>query len=358
MGKAPLGDEGGHLRQNVVTGRWALVAPGREGRPVDGGPSEPRPSIPDRHPDCPFCPGNEEQLWGILAETPGAGGEPWGTRVVPNRFPAITTMDSERAPLSLLPTALDLPVIAGVGRPAVGRHEVIVESPRHDRDLSGMSTAEIEGLIHVYRERFRVHRSEHGGAIVLFRNRGRPAGASLHHPHTQLVAMETVPPRFRTRARRAADWYARHGSCLMCDLPGAEPGWEERVIHDEGDLLAFVPWAPEASLEVWILPRRHVPEFGDISAEEVSELGRTLRRVLTALSREDPDHSYNMIIHSASADSEEGHANHWFARIVPRSSRIAGFELATGVHIVPTLPESDASRLRMNLAALDAGMEG
>lgn len=339
------------LRHNPVTGRWIAVAPSRSARPMDEGGRGERPgSVPSRDPACPFCPGNEGDLPEVLWEL-DANHEPgWRCRAVPNRYPAFETAPDPRPS-----DATDARggeedsggAVLGRRRPARGVQEVLIESPRHDRPPSRMSDEELLDVARLYRSRLRaVERRMPDLAPVVFHNEGREAGASLIHPHGQLVATELDGPERRGRERRSEAYRAETGRCLLCDLPEREPDAEVRVIEEDAYHRVYVPWAPEQAYETWILPRRHRASFSRVVDEELTSwsalLGRTLRRLRTLLG----PHPYQYILHTAAGARRDDPGLHWFARLRPVTGRRAGFEVASGIGINPASPEEAAERLR------------
>lgn len=338
----------GQLRQNPVTGRWVAVAPGRGDRPLmgSGRQREPRPALDS---NCPFCPGNEGDLV-VLEERPVDDRSSWGIRVVANRSPAFEwEATGERAPGvgKTLALGSDVPLVLAAPMPALGQQEIIIETPHHDRDLADLSETEIAAVVETYHRRF-VMLSAQGCAarVFVFRNRGADAGNSSLHAHAQVIATTTIPPEARVREIRMMGYHGDHGRCLLCALPEIEEGFEERVVAQNGHFTAVVPWAAESAFELWIVPRRHQAEFGECSPEEVASLARLLGDVLRRYRDRAGDPAYNLLVHSAPRGRAGSRAHHWFIQLRPRIHRTAGFELATGVHINPSLPESDARALR------------
>jgi len=339
----------GQLRQNPLTGRWVAVAPGRADRPLHGSgrQREPRPPLAA---DCPFCPGNEAELPIIVAERPAPDGSGWAIRVVNNRYPAFELSDAgERPPGTGKTLALgsDVPLVLAEPMPAAGTQEVIIETPAHDRDLSDLSCEELSAVVDTYHDRF-VALSERPGSarVFLFRNRGADAGNSLLHAHAQVIATTTIPPEARVREIRMMGYHGDHGRCMLCALPDLEPDFDARVVLQSEHFTAVVPWAAESAFELWVIPRRHQAEFGECTAEERAALAGCLGDLLRRYHERAGDPAYNLILHSAPRGRTGSRAHHWFVQLRPRIHRIAGFELASGVHINPSLPERDARVLR------------
>lgn len=339
------------LRHNPVTGRWIAVAPSRSARPMDeGGRGERFGSVPSRDPQCPFCPGNEAELPEVLWELDADREPGWRCRAVPNRYPAFETAShdgSSGRATEVRGGEESGRSVLGRRRPARGVQEVLIESPRHDRPPSRMSDEELLDVARLYRSRLRaVERRRPAFAPVVFHNEGREAGASLIHPHGQLIATELDGPERRGRERRSERYRDETGRCLLCDLPEREPDAEARLIEEDAFHRAYVPWAPEQAYETWILPRCHRASFSDVVDEELTSwsalLGRTLRRLHALLG----PHPYQYILHTAAGARRDDPALHWFARLRPITGRRAGFEVASGIAINPASPEEVAERLR------------
>lgn len=333
----PDGNEAmSELRQDRTTGAWAIIAPGRARRPQDRA-SAVRPAAPSAawRADCPFCPGNEAQLLGIVAETRAPGEPGWRVRAVPNKFPAL---------------ALDAPPVdAGghVARPGYGLHEVLIESPRHDAALAWMDEDARAATVDLYRARLRdLLQRPAIASVVLFRNQGPGGGASLEHPHAQIVALAMVPPYIQTMADWGRRHFAAHGQCATCRELAVECEDGARLIEQTASFVALVPYAAQRAGEVWIVPKRHRASFAATDDAELADfaglLGRTLVRIRTALG----DPAYNFVFDNAPREAGESPDFHWRLRIIPEVTAWGGFERGTGLPINPSIPEDDAAALR------------
>lgn len=326
------------MRFNLFTGEWVIYAAARRRRPgaIPPPPGPPTASRP-HEPACPFCPGNERELPEVLLELgDGVGG--WSVRVVPNRFPALT------------PAAGGDPTAAGPLRcaPAFGVHEVVVESPRHDQPLGALPPAAAGRVIEAYCRRYRELAARPGvRAVFVFRNHGAAAGRSLSHPHSQIVATGLLPAALSARRERLRAFHRAAGRCLVCTLLDAEAADGRRLLFMDDRFAGFVPYAAEVPAEIWIVPRRHTPDFGEITEAEKTALAVALTHALARLRATLHDPDYNFAIHSLPAASRrEAPALHWFLQIQPRLTIAAGFEMASGMRVNPSLPEGDAARLR------------
>jgi len=327
------------LRQDRTTGRWVIIAPHRHERPgaratrTQGSPELVRPRF---DPACPFCPGNEAQLPGIIAQasTPAAPG--WTVRVVPNKYAALrsdTKGNTERGEERT--------------RDAYGFHEVIIESPFHDADLVSIGDPELDAVISTYRERCKLLIAQPGiEAAILFRNYGPSGGASLLHPHAQVLAIGLVPPYVARTADWSRDYYDKHGRCPTCDEIENERALGQRVVDDSANFIVLVPFAAESPFETWIVPKQHQATFTELEDRLVRELGGLLRRALRRLRSALGDPAYNFVVDSADRQHLGAPHVHWRLRIAPKLAMSGGFELGSGLPINPSSPEQDAAVLR------------
>lgn len=325
------------VRQNKTTGEWVIFAPSRRQRPQDFLEEETTEmSRPAYDETCPFCAGNEEMLTQIVMEMPGPKRETWQTRAVPNKFPALTPdghTGRERRGIYL-------------AMPGYGHHEVIIESPRHNQTIVDTSAAEMEVIVESYHRRYVSLMAEHENMMgILFRNHGPGSGASLIHPHSQLVVTGVVPRHVRQREDAAERYFDRWGRCVFCDILDFEQKEGRRVIAGNDAFLAFVPFAAEVPFEVWIMPRRHRADFGSIDDGEKGAFAAILRQVLSTLYTRLNDPDYNYVINTAAQYRAREPHLHWFLRIRTRLVTRAGFEIGSGMTINPSLPESDADFL-------------
>lgn len=308
-----------------------------------------RPPTPQFDPDCPFCPGHEHRLPGIIAETSVPAPPGWMVRVVPNKFPALQREPNLEIAEGTQPGQL---------RDGYGFHEVIIESPWHNADLASMSDAEIEAVVSVYCERSRELLHRHAvEAVVLFRNHGPQGGASLQHPHAQIIALALSPPRFA----RLADWgqryYREHARCATCDEIDRERTFHTRIVEEAQDFLVLVPFAAEYPFESWIVPIQHQVSFHNMSNPQRGQFARLLRRTLGRLQRARDDPPYSFVIESAARAEQQSPYLHWRLRIAPNLVSRGGFELGAGMAINPSSPERDATVLRESEGAAPHGSD-
>lgn len=328
------------FRLNPVTGEWVIIAPQRSLRPEEysraGRRRRPPPPLLK---SCPFCPGNEHLTPPPVWEAPRPRGEKgWQIRAFPNKYPALTPQPRPQGE----PQG---PLFLSAG--AWGLHEVLVETPIHNRFPASRDAAEMALLVRAYRERFLAVRSQ-GWAryLVIFKNQGADAGTSIEHPHSQIMATPLVPETVRRRGALARRHLRRTGRCLHCQIAEEEMRDGARIVYRNKSFVVFHPFAAAHPAETWIVPLEHRSSFAHISeAEErrlAEALGRTLRQLCHAFS--DPD--FNYVIHSAPLAEEGVPFHHWHLQLIPRLTRAAGFELASGVFINVAPPEETAERMR------------
>ena len=324
------------MRQSSVSGEWVIYAPERRIRPhATRDPLASTLPAPDRDPSCPFCPGNEQMLPAIRMEMHGANG--WQVRAVPNRYPALSR------------NGTGAETMVGMYRmmQGCGDHEVIIETPLHNRPISLMSADEVELLIEAYHRRYCEMASRPEiKTVILFRNHGPMAGTSLAHPHSQLMGAGIIPQSVKRREQLAAAHFHEKGRCLFCDMVDFETRDGRRIIFQNQAFIGIVPFAAEVSCETWVVPKIHTPDFQAISDSEKSDLADALRSMLVVMREKLNDPDYNYVIHSNLSPSVAPAALHWHLQIKPILTTPAGFEMGSGIHINPSLPESDASLLK------------
>lgn len=326
----------GEMRQDKATRQWVIYAPSRRKRPKDFRQSEnERTLIPERDEGCPFCPGNERMLPPVILELSGGSG--WRTRVVPNKFPALTPegrLDRQSRGIY-------------VAMGGFGRHEVVIETPLHNRDIGIMSAEEAAAVVETHHRRYRDLMARHENAmVILFRNHGERAGTSLVHPHSQIITLGVVPSYIRRREEEAQHYFDEWGRCVFCDILAEERRAGERMVVENESFAAFVPFAAEVPFEIWIMPREHRADFGDVSDREKEDLASTLRDVLGRLSRKLGDPDYNYVVNTSARYRAGEPQLHWYIQVRPRLTERAGFEIGSGISINPSIPEEDAAFLR------------
>ena len=324
-------------RQDPLSRRWVIVGSDRAARPNEFIEQPVRRT----DMDCPFCFGHESETPPAVAEygrTPDRG---WLVRVVPNKFPAVTTEEAA------CPDCLSLGTSSAADAPGFGRHEVIIESPRHVASLSELTPEEAEQVFLAYRDRILSLRAEGRYRYVqIFKNVGPGAGASLEHVHSQLVALPGVPEAIAQELASCREYFARHGRPLLADMVDREIAAGERVVAASEHFLAFCPRAGRFPYETWVLPRRPEPSFEIAQTGQFGELSRLMQDLIGRIERIAACSAYNYVLHTQPFDTPADDHYHWHIEIIPRLTKVAGFEWGTGCFINPLPPEAAAAHLR------------
>jgi len=325
------------LRKDPVIGRCVIIASERARRPTDLMSETTAPT----GGFCPFCEGNEDKTPpeimayrapGTAPNTPG-----WQVRVVPNKFPALKIEGN-----------LDKRGAGMYDRMnGIGAHEVIIETPKHALSQTALSTGQIQQVLLAYRDRLadlkRDRRFIYG---MVFKNVGKPAGASLEHTHSQIIVLPTVPRTVADEMRGSRMFYDYRGRCIFCDIVAQELEDSVRVVLETDKFLAWEPYASRFPFETWLLPKDHMSHYEDIAQHATEELAHCLKAVLTKIEKSLNMPAYNYIIHTSPFDAQWLDYYHWHIEIIPRLTSVAGFEWGTGFYINPVPPENAAEFLR------------
>lgn len=325
------------LRRDPIHGGWVIISTERSRRPSDFAPEE-RKTVGGF---CPLCEGNEDRTPpevfafrenGTPPNSPG-----WSLRVVPNKFPALRIEGELNREGEGMYDKMN----------GIGAHEVVIETPRHFETLSTLPIKAVEYVLLAYRERMiDLRRDQRLRYVMVFKNYGVAAGASLEHSHSQIIALPIIPTRVREEIEGAKNYFNYKDRCVYCDILRQELRDRRRVVYENQGFVSLTPFASRFPFETWILPKLHQPSFElmDVSlfplaAEALSDVLQRLKEVL-----EDPP--YNYILHTSSSPEEDRDHYHWHFEIMPKLTKVAGFEWGTGFYINPTPPEEAAEYLR------------
>lgn len=273
----------------------------------------------------------------------------WKLRAVPNRFPLLDSGASAQP-------HRDVHGWSTMG--GLGRHEVLIESPDHQWDLSIATPDQARDVLFAYRDRYRALREDRPALVAAFRNRGPTSGTSLAHPHSQLVSLPVVPALTRRRLDIARRHLDETGRSLYVDLLEKELVDGRRILIEEDGFVAYQPFAAAMPYETWIVPRLDQASFGRLADEAVPVLARIVRDLLKALRLRLDDPPYNLVVSSVPPADEDLRYFVWHLRLLPRIAIPAGLELETGVAVNPSLPEATADELRQALASVRAEAGG
>lgn len=329
------------IRQDLSTKDWTIFSENRAERPYDFLEKEEKRKLKGYEPDCPFCLGNEEATPKPLLVIDNRKG--WLIRVVKNKFPAVQPMEA-LGEGSNETRHSEGPYLSIDG---VGEHEVIIESPRHDDNIIKMEKNHVEKIIHAYWQRFiYVSGQFKNQLVVIFKNYGKKAGASLDHPHSQLVALPFVPEYIRNKMFESRRYFDDFGRCVYCDILAYEIRSGLRLIHENDGFVAIAPYASAVPYNVMIYPRKHMACFAEAEEDDLKDLAAMLQKILGKLYELLGDPAYNFVIHTSPIDQSGNRYYHWHLEIMPRLNTRAGFEIGSGMNINYILPETCAENLK------------
>lgn len=320
-----------------MVGRWVIISTERGRRPSDFGST---PVIASGE-SCPFCPGNEAMTPPeILAFRPpgsASNGPGWSLRVVSNKFPALR-IEGELEP-------------SGEGlydrMSGIGAHEVVIETPDHHATLATLPASAVVEVFWAYRQRLEdLKKDPRFEYVLVFKNHGEAAGASLEHPHSQLIATPIVPIMVEEELVGSARYYRLKERCVWCDIVRQERQQGQRVVLEEDGFIAVAPFAPRFPFETWVLPVRHHAAFEEATPVEVEALARSVRELLRRMAEVLQHPPFNFMLHTAPLKDHAAEHFHWHLEVIPKLTKVAGFEWGSGFFINPTSPEAAAAYLR------------
>lgn len=323
------------LRQDLITGDWVVIATGRAKRP-DEFVARKRDSVPDDPgKPCIFCDpvasGQEKDV--LMYET--FDGD-WSLRVFPNKFPAFSRGKKIR----------HFDEGPYFGMDSVGYHEIVV-SRDHNNQIALMETVGVAEILDAYQSRYiDLMNKKSVNYIEIFHNHGREAGASVNHPHSQLMAIPVISPYVKSELDGAEQYHRQNKHCVYCAMVEWEIENKARVIFENDSFLVFCPYASRVAFETWVVPKKHKPYFERMSDGDKSKAAEALRMAVNKIYGALEDPAYNFYIHTSPCDGRDYPHYHWHIEILPRTSVWAGFELSTGIEISTIQPETAAEYLR------------
>ena len=328
------------LRRDPIVGRWVIVDTDHPNKPEDfeHEPHGWRGGI------CPFCYGNESLTPPEIDAIRDAHTRPntpgWQVRVVPNKFPALQIEGNlDRRGLGIYDMSN-----------GIGAHEVLIDSPYHHKDISDLLNSEIENIISMLcRRAMDLIKDKRFKYIMIFKNYGPSAGASLEHPHTQTIALPMVPKNVVEEIKGAHNYFEYRERCIFCDMLRQETQEKERIILENKYFLAFCPFVSRFPFEIWIIPKRHNGYFCNMHPEEIPLLASIIKDTVSKVKNVFASPAYNFIIHSSPVNGDVAGGidyYHWHIEFMPKLTRVAGFEWGSGFYVVSTPPELAAKYLK------------
>lgn len=325
------------LRKDPIQGMWVIISTERSRRPSDFMPEE-RRSIGGF---CPLCEGNEDrtppEVFAIRNNGTAPNSPGWSLRVVPNKFPAL------RIEGDLLREG------DGVydKMNGIGAHEVVIETPNHSETLATLPVKAVENVLWAYRERMiDLRRDKRLKYVIVFKNHGLAAGASLEHSHSQLIALPIIPKTVREEVEGSKTYFNYKDRCVYCDIIHQELRQKCRLISENQSFVSIAPFASRFPFETWILPKKHYPSFEHMESYLYEQAAQILSDTLQRMNQVLENPPYNYVIHTSSFLETEKEYYHWHFEIMPKLTKVAGFEWGTGFYINPTPPEEAAGYLR------------
>jgi UDPglucose--hexose-1-phosphate uridylyltransferase len=326
------------LRKDPIIDRWVIISTERGKRPVFFSEEV----SPSKAAMCPLCQGNEPmtppEVYAVRRDGSSPNSAGWALRVVPNKFPALRIEGS-----------LDR---QGVGlydkMNGVGAHEVIIETPNHTETLTDLGIEGTQAVLAAYRARIiDLARDRRFKYVMVFKNHGSTAGASIDHSHSQLIALPIIPRRVLEEINGSLAYYRFKERCIFCDIIAQEREDNVRVVYENDQCIALSPYAARFPFETWILPKSHEPYYASADRyDNYHAVADALSTVLKKYGRVLKNPPYNFMIHTTPFGNGEAPHYHWHIELIPRLTKMAGFEWGTGFYINPTPPEESTAFLK------------
>lgn len=326
------------LRKDPIIGRWIIISTERGKRPTDFivGKNSVKGGF------CPLCPGNEnttppEVLSFSQSKNHAPNNPGWTLRVVPNKYPALVIEGDLNKEGDGLYDKMN----------GIGAHEVIVESPNHEESFTYLPQEKMLDVFLAFRDRLvDLSHDQRFRYVMLFKNFGAAAGASLEHSHSQLVALPVLPRMIISELDGSLSYYKYKERCIFCDIIRQELNQNVRVITQNDHFIAIVPYAPRSPFEMWVLPKKHASSYTTTDDESFRSLTAIFSECMRRLDKCIPNVPYNFVLHGAPLRSQPLDHYHWHFEIMPKLTTIAGFEWGSGFYINPVPPEEAARYLK------------
>ena len=331
MNKPRLNSE---IRKDPVSGRWVIIGKDKGYVPAVG-----EHITKTNIKNCPFCAGNESCTPTEIMRVPDNNDDSkWRIRVIPNKYPALVIEGKVKK--------------EGIGifdrMNGVGAHEIVIEAPEHTKTITDLADDEYFDVLKVFQARMLdLKKDERFRYILLFKNEGIAAGASLEHSHSQFIATPIVPKRVAEEISGSKFYYNYKKRCIFCDIIQLEKKFfQERIVYENNSVIVISPFAARFPFEMWVLPKEHVSSFEESNGELLKYMSNAILTSLKALNRVLENPPYNIILHSSPVTNNCEREYHYHFEIIPKVKKIAGFEWGTGFYINPVSPEEAAGYLR------------
>ncbi|HIJ77745.1 MAG: galactose-1-phosphate uridylyltransferase [Desulfobulbaceae bacterium] len=326
------------LRKDPIIGRWIIISAERGKRPTDF--IIEKNSV--RGGFCPLCPGNENTTPPEVLSYSNTADRPsnkpgWEIRVVPNKYPALIIEGDLNKEGEGLYDKMN----------GIGAHEVIIETPDHNETFTHLPPARMIRVFRAYRDRITdLGKDPRFSYVMIFKNYGAAAGASLEHSHSQLIALPILPRMITSELEGSLSYYSYKERCIFCDIIRQEINQKIRLVAQNELFIAIAPYAPRSPFEMWILPKKHSSSYISMDENHFVALSEIFSECMLRLDKCIPNVPYNFVLHSAPLRSDSLSHYHWHFEIMPKLTMIAGFEWGSGFYINPIPPEEAARYLR------------
>ncbi len=332
------------LRLDLVNKDWVVIATGRARRP-EAFKQEKKGKKESSHQDCPFCSfQNREEPTLIFSrgkELPFKSWQElprdWTIIVIPNKYPAfIPHPDLDKTVEGELYQKMN----------AVGFHEVVITRD-HKKQMAQFLTEEVKEVIDAYQKRYlQLMPKKFVNHISIFHNHGFTAGASIAHPHSQIITTPLVDADLNNALLNARAYFREKGKCVYCQMSECEEKVKKRIVFENKEFLVVCPFASKTAFQVIISPKKHLSYFEKISEKEKWAFAEALRTALNKIYKGLNNPDYNFYLHTAPCDGRKHNYYHWHWTILPKTSTWAGFEIGTRMEISTIEPEKAAEYLR------------
>lgn len=323
------------LREDLVSGDWILIAPGRKKRP-DQFVSKEDKEIPGPE-NCLFEDPQASGNGPAIIRLPENPKKDWEIQLIPNKYPAVsvdgTTSGKKVGPYLTVPAA--------------GYHDVLITRD-HYKNFSGLSAKSALDVFRVAQERYRdVAKDKRIAYVSIFHNWGAKAGASIYHPHYQMISIPVIPPDVDHSLSGSTRYFKKNKRCVHCDIVSFESKEKSRIILENEGAIVFAPYVSREPFEFRIFPKKHLPFFEDTSEADLRYVAEALRKSLSLLEKRFVNIDYNFFIHTAPTRNKGRYSHyHWHIEVQPKISIAAGFELSTGIEITVVDPDDAAAFIR------------
>lgn len=329
--------EKSQLRKDPITQRWIVISPSRAELPSPGLPPRP-PGLPPE--TCPFCPGSEAKAGReiYVERAPGspANGPGWWVRVVPDKYPILHIEGGLEKSAEGMYDSMN----------AIGAHEILVETPDHEKAWATLEILQIERILRTCQQRSLDLRNDvRFRHVIWVKNHALPTSL-FQHQHSHIVASPFVPRAIDEELKGFGSYVRWKERCVLCDMVKQEVAAGRRIVLREGAVLCFLPFAPRFPYETWIVPVDHGHDFGAARVPVLRDLARALRGILGRVRGLLNDPPYTLVLHSSPLGEFTREEYHWHLELVPRPPLVLGLEWGTGIYINPVPPEVAAERLR------------